>query len=73
LSPTSTISSLKGAFFSKEQAMKSLGSSSSAFAEAAQRLVKKCKLVNARHECYLIRRPEDQSLGVPDPVRWIGH
>ena len=59
------------AYFSKEEARGSLGLSLSAFAAAAHRLVKKRKLVNARHEFYLILRPEDQSLGAPDPVRWI--
>ncbi len=59
------------AYFSKEEARGDLGLSPSAFTAAAQRLVKKRKLVNARHEFYLILRPEDQSLGAPDPVRWI--
>lgn len=59
------------AYFSKEEARGSLGLSPPAFAAAAHRLVKKRKLVNARHEFYLILRPEDQSLGAPDPVRWI--
>lgn len=59
------------AYFSKEEGRKSLGVSPSAFAAASQRLVKKRKLANARHEFYLILRPEDQSLGAPDPVRWI--
>lgn len=59
------------AYFSKEEARKSLGLSPSAFSAAAQRLVKKRKLANARHEFYLILRPEDQSLGAPDPARWI--
>jgi predicted transcriptional regulator of viral defense system len=59
------------AYFSKEEARRSLGLSPSAFTAAAQRLVKKRKLANARHEFYLILRPEDQSLGAPDPVRWI--
>jgi len=45
--------------------------SPSAFTAAAQRLAKKGKLANARHEFYLILRPEDQNLGAPDPVRWI--
>ncbi len=58
--------------FSSEEARSDLGSSQSAFASAAHRLVKKHKLVNLRHEFYLILRPEDQVVGAPDPVRWIG-
>ena len=58
--------------FSSEEARSHLGSSPSAFASAAHRLVKKHKLVNLRHEFYLILRPEDQVVGAPDPVRWIG-
>ena len=59
------------AYVSKEDARRSLGLSPSAFTAAAQRLVKKHRLANPRHEFYLILRPEDQSLGAPDPVRWI--
>ncbi len=59
------------ACFSKEEARRSLGLSPPAFVAAAQRLAKKRKLINARHEFYLILRPEDWSLGAPDPVRWI--
>jgi predicted transcriptional regulator of viral defense system len=59
------------AYFTKEEARRSLGLSPPAFAAAAQRLAKKRKLINARHEFYLILRPEDWSLGAPDPVRWI--
>lgn len=58
-------------YFSREEARRSLGLSPSAFAATAHRLVKKHKLANARHEFYLILRPEDQSLGAPDPVRWL--
>ena len=58
--------------FSSEEARSYLGSSQSAFASAAHRLVKKHKLANLRHEFYLILRPEDQVIGAPDPVRWIG-
>ncbi len=59
------------AYFAKEEARGSLGLLPAAFTAAAQRLVKKHKLANARHEFYLILRPEDQSLGAPDPTRWI--
>jgi len=59
------------AYFSKEEARRALDLSPSAFTAAAQRLAKKGKLANARHEFYLILRPEDQNLGAPDPVRWI--
>ncbi|WP_162173459.1 type IV toxin-antitoxin system AbiEi family antitoxin domain-containing protein [Pseudacidobacterium ailaaui] len=59
------------AYFTKEEARRRLGLSPSAFAAAALRLAKKRKLINARHEFYLILRPEDWSLGAPDPVRWI--
>ena len=43
--------------FSSEGARSYLGSSQSAFASAAHRLVKKHKLANLRHEFYLILRP----------------
>ena len=59
------------AYFAKEEARGSLGLSLAAFTAAAQRLVKKRKIANARHEFYLILRPEDQNLGAPDPARWI--
>jgi predicted transcriptional regulator of viral defense system len=59
------------AHFSREEARRSLGLSPSAFNAAAQRLVRKHKVASARHEFFLILRPEDQSLGAPDPARWI--
>lgn len=34
-------------------------------------LVKKQRLVSPRRGFYLILRPEDQTTGAPDPVRWI--
>jgi hypothetical protein len=50
--------------FSSEEARGHLGSSASAFASAAHRLVKKHRLSNLRHEFYLILRPEDQFVGL---------
>jgi len=58
--------------FSSKEARSHLGSSQSAFASAAHRLMKKHELANLRHEFYLILRPEDRVIGAPDPVRWIG-
>ena len=59
------------AYFSRDDAIKSLGLSSSAFTAAAQRQVKKQKLASPRHEFYLILRPEDRNLGGPDPTHWV--
>lgn len=59
------------AYFSREQAVETLGLSAEAFTAAAGRLTKKQRLATPRRGFYLILRPEDRALGAPDPVRWI--
>ncbi|MGL6075458.1 MAG: type IV toxin-antitoxin system AbiEi family antitoxin domain-containing protein [Fimbriiglobus sp.] len=59
------------AYFRKEQAMAELGISPEAFSAAALRLKQKGRLVSPRRGFFLILRPEDHSLGAPDPVEWI--
>ena len=59
------------AYFSREEALASLGLSAEAFIAAAARLIKKHRLVSPRRGFYLILRPEDRVSGAPDPVRWI--
>ena len=59
------------AYFSREEALTALGSSSVALTAAMTRLIKKRRLANPRHGFYLILRPEDQIAGAPDPARWI--
>ena len=58
-------------YFSAEEGLKALGQSRGAFAAAAKRMIKKEKLSNPRRGFYLIVRPEDRVIGVPDPARWI--
>jgi hypothetical protein len=55
----------------KAEAMKALGQSSTAFAAAAARLIRKRRLVHPKRGFYLIVRPEDRVAGAPDPARWI--
>lgn len=59
------------AYFSREEALASLGLSAEAFIAAAARLIKKQLLACPRRGFYLILRPEDRVSGAPDPVRWI--
>ena len=59
------------AYFSREEALASLGLSVEAFIAAAARLIKKHRLACPRRGFYLILRPEDRVSGAPDPVRWI--
>lgn len=59
------------AWFSREEALDTLGLSAEAFIAAASRLVKKQRLASPRRGFYLILRPEDRVAGAPDPVRWI--
>lgn len=59
------------AYFSREEALASLGLSAEAFIAAAARLIKKHRLACPRRGFYLILRPEDRVSGAPDPVRWI--
>ncbi len=57
--------------FSKEEAMQAIGLSSAAFLAAAARQQKKGRIVSPRRGFYLLLRPEDRSVGAPDPARWI--
>jgi len=59
------------AYFSREECLRVLDLSPSAFAAAANRLARKHRLASPRRGFYLILRPEDRILGAPDPVRWI--
>ncbi len=59
------------AYFSREDAMTALGSSPAALAMALTRQVAKGRLASPRQGFYLILRPEDRVIGVPDPARWI--
>lgn len=59
------------AYFSREDGLQALGSSPEAFSAAAARLIKKRRLASPRRGFFLILRPEDQTAGAPDPVRWI--
>jgi predicted transcriptional regulator of viral defense system len=58
-------------YFSKEEALKTLGGKSESFSAAATRLIKKGRLVSPWRGFYLILRPEDRIAGAPDPARWI--
>jgi predicted transcriptional regulator of viral defense system len=59
------------AYFSREEAMTTLGSSPAALNMSLTRQAKKRRLANVRHGFYLILRPEDRAIGAPDPTRWI--
>jgi predicted transcriptional regulator of viral defense system len=59
------------AYFSRQEALDALGLSPQGLAAAISRLISKRRLANPRHGFYLILRPEDRTLGAPDPVRWI--
>ena len=59
------------AHFSREDASAALNLKPETLAATLTRLVKKRRLANPRHGFYLILRPEDQTAGAPDPVRWI--
>jgi predicted transcriptional regulator of viral defense system len=58
-------------WFTKPAAVAALGQSPHAFQAAVARLCKKGRLVSPRRGFYLILRPEDRTLGAPDPARWI--
>ncbi len=58
-------------YFTKPAASAELGLSPKAVQAAIARLTKKGVLVSPRRGFYLILRPEDRSLGAPDPARWI--
>jgi predicted transcriptional regulator of viral defense system len=59
------------AYFSAPSAPTELQQTPEAFESAVKRLKKKGRLVSPRRGFYLILRPEDRSLGAPDPARWI--
>lgn len=59
------------AYFSREEALAALGLSPAAFTAALARRVRKGQVAVPKHGFCLILRPEDRSLGAPDPVRWI--
>jgi predicted transcriptional regulator of viral defense system len=59
------------AYFSVPSALPEFRQSPEAFRSAVKRLRKKGLLVSPRRGFYLILRPEDRSLGAPDPARWI--
>jgi predicted transcriptional regulator of viral defense system len=59
------------AYFSREDALSQLGSSSGALSMALLRQANKGRLANPRNGFYLILRPEDRIIGAPDPGRWI--
>lgn len=59
------------AYFSREQALSALGSTPVALSAALTRQIRKGRLANPRQGFYLVLRPEDQTVGAPDPVRWI--
>jgi hypothetical protein len=59
------------AYFSRAEALQALGLAPQNLAAAVSRLIRKRRLANPRHGFYLILRPEDRTIGAPDPVRWI--
>ncbi|AMN46415.1 hypothetical protein ACG33_04710 [Steroidobacter denitrificans] len=59
------------AYFSREEVLTSLGLSPAALGAALARQAKKGRIAIPKHGFYLILRPEDRGLGVPDPARWI--
>lgn len=59
------------AYFTRDEAQVALGLSPHPLSVALMRQVKKGRLANPRRGFYLILRPEDRTLGAPDPVRWI--
>jgi len=58
-------------WFTKPAALAALRQSPHALQAAVARLAKKGRLVCPRRGFYLILRPEDRTLGAPDPARWI--
>lgn len=59
------------AYFSREEALSALDSTPVALSAALTRQIRKGRLANPRQGFYLVLRPEDQTAGAPDPVRWI--
>lgn len=58
-------------YFTKRDALAEVGRNPQAFQKAMVRLTKKGALVSPRRGFFLILRPEERSLGAPDPARWI--
>lgn len=59
------------AYFTRGEAQTALGLGAHPLSVALLRQSKKGRLANPRRGFYLILRPEDRTLGAPDPVRWI--
>lgn len=59
------------AYFTREEAMAAMGLAARAMSVALVRRAKKGQLVSPSRGFYLILRPEDRSIGAPDPARWI--
>ncbi len=59
------------AYFTRGEAQAALGLGAHPLSVALLRQSKKGRLANPRRGFYLILRPEDRTLGAPDPVRWI--
>ena len=59
------------AYFSRQDALSALASTSVALSAALTRLIRKGRVASPRRGFYLILRPEDRVAGAPDPVRWI--
>lgn len=59
------------AYFSREDVVAALDLKPGTLTASLTRLIKKRRLANPRQGFYLILRPEDQSAGAPDPVKWI--
>lgn len=58
--------------FTKVEAASVLGQPSKTFLAAVERLIKKQRLVSPKRGFYIILRPEDRTMGAPEPARWIG-
>jgi predicted transcriptional regulator of viral defense system len=59
------------AYFSREDALASLGLKQETLGARLTRLVKRRRLASPRHGFFLILRPEDQVAGAPDPLCWM--
>lgn len=59
------------AYFVREEVLAALGSSPESLNMALLRQARKHHLASPHRGFYLILRPEDRTIGVPDPVRWI--
>lgn len=59
------------AYCSRDDLGAALGLKPPALAAVITRAISKRRLANPRHGFFLILRPEDQTTGAPDPVKWI--